>query len=436
MFAQPITGGNATTVRFRVLFMLCIAATLAYLCRNTIGVAESTIRQDLDLTKTQTGWIMSAFMLPYALGQIPSAWLGGRLGTRNCLPVFSIVWSIATALMGLVANVPALIVCRMLEGLSQAGLFPCSTMTIARWFPINGRAFATGALGSSMSLGAAFGTALGGYIVVKFGWRWMFFIFAAPGFLWAAWFYHWFRDEPKSHPEVNDQELKLISTDSDHMDFDPNQPTPWLQMLSSPATWLIFGQQVFRAAAQMFFFSWFPTFLQETRGIAVETSGIYTMVPQLGLVAGGLLGGKIVDTIYQRTRSKRLSRKGVACASLFLCAIAVVVSFFIKDAKGAIALITVSAFFAGLAGPCGYTITIDMGGRHVASLFSSMNMVANLGALSFPILVPELLRLTNNNWNVVLALFAGLFLLAAFCWLMLDPEGTVFDQSKKTRLPK
>ena len=52
---MPISDSGAGKVRFRVLLMLCIAAMLAYLCRNTIGVAESTIRDDLHLTKEQTG---------------------------------------------------------------------------------------------------------------------------------------------------------------------------------------------------------------------------------------------------------------------------------------------------------------------------------------------------------------------------------------------
>ena len=436
MSAKTHSDQGARIVRFRVLLMLCIAAMLAYLCRNTIGVAESTIRHDLDLTKEQMGWIMSAFMLPYALGQIPSARLGEKWGTRYCLPTFSIIWSIATALMGWVTSAPSLIFCRMLEGLSQAGLFPCSTMTIAKWFPITGRAFASGALGSSMALGAAFGTALGGYIVVKFGWRWMFFIFAVPGFLWAACFYQWFRNEPANHHSVSREELEKITAHSDQSDPNPNEPTPWLRLFSSPATWLIFGQQTCRAAAQMFFFSWFPTFLQETRNVSVVKSGIYTMLPQLGLVAGGLIGGLIVDSIFKRTGSKRLSRSAVATVSLTLCSLAVLASYFIKETNGAIALITVSGFFAGLAGPCGYTITIDMGGRHVASLFSAMNMFANLGAMTFPVLVPKILQVTNQNWNVVLIMFAGLFLVAAICWLLLDPDGTVFEQSRIKRAPR
>ena len=68
-----------------------------------------------------------------------------------------------------------------------------------------------------------------------------------------------------------------------------------------------------------------------------------------------------------------------------------------------------------------------MGGRHVATLFSTMNMFGNLGALAFPVVVGYLIK-TTGNWDYVLFLFGALFLASAFCWWRLKPDGTVFDQ--------
>ena len=98
-----------------------------------------------------------------------------------------------------------------------------------------------------------------------------------------------------------------------------------------------------------------------------------------------------------------------------------------NDSKIAVTLIGISAFFIGTAGPAGYTITIDMGGKHVATLFSTMNMFGNLGALLFPIVVGAIIKVTGN-WDQVLVLFGALYLAAAFCWWRLRPDGTVFDQ--------
>src|SRR5213593_4349611 len=88
-----------TRTRFVVLAWLCAAAALAYISRNAIAVAESTVRGDLGLTKEQSGWLMSAFFISYAAFQIPGAWVGQRLGARRALPAFAVAWSLATAAM-------------------------------------------------------------------------------------------------------------------------------------------------------------------------------------------------------------------------------------------------------------------------------------------------------------------------------------------------
>jgi len=144
-----------TWTRYKALLFLCVSASLAYICRNSISVAESSIRTDLGLTKRETGWMMALFFLPYALAQIPSGWLSHRRGTRICLPAFAVLWSAATFLMGKANGLMLLASARIGQGISQAGIFPASTNTIAKWFPATERAFPGGALGSFMSLGGA-----------------------------------------------------------------------------------------------------------------------------------------------------------------------------------------------------------------------------------------------------------------------------------------
>jgi ACS family glucarate transporter-like MFS transporter/ACS family D-galactonate transporter-like MFS transporter len=69
-----------------------------------------------------------------------------------------------------------------------------------------------------------------------------------------------------------------------------------------------------------------------------------------------------------------------------------------------------------------------MGGKHVAPVFSTMNMSGNLGAMVFPVVVPWLVG-PGRDWDLVLVVFAGIHLAAAACWALLNPNGTVFDQS-------
>ena len=442
---------NAPThTRFIVLAGLCAAAALSYVSRNAIGVAESTVRADLGLTKEQSGWLMSAFFISYSVCQIPGAWVGQRFGARRALPAFAIVWSIATAATALGGFVNVLAM-RVVKGVSQAGLFPICTGVVAKWFPKTGQAFATGALGSFMSVGGAVGAALTGWLVVEIGWRWMFVLYSLPGLLWAAWFWGWFRETPSEQGAVNAAERELIesarpltpalSPDGGEGDEaaeppitragdckSPAPPTPWLQLLTSPAMWCICGQQFFRAAGYMFFTSWFATYLQEARGVTILKSGFLTMLPLLAVVVGSLAGGVISDAVLKRTGSRRLARRGVAIISLGLCAVFTLSAYFFADALAAVLIISAGSFFAAVAGPCSYTITIDMGGEHVPTVNSVMNMTGNFGAMLFPLAVPLLLG-KEQNWNIVLLTFGALYLGSALCWWLLKPDGSVFEQA-------
>ncbi|KAF0176890.1 MAG: sugar phosphate permease [Limisphaerales bacterium] len=443
---NPSPANTAPThTRFLVLAGLCAAAALSYVSRNAIAVAESTVRADLELTKEQSGWLMSAFFISYSVCQIPGAWVGQRFGARRALPAFAVVWSIATAATALGGFVNVLLM-RVVKGVSQGGLFPICTGVVAKWFPKTGQAFATGALGSFMSVGGAVGAALTGWLVVEIGWRWMFVLYSLPGLLWAAWFWGWFRETPSEHGAVNAAEAELISPRAGGLQppsvapaaeqtgdcKSPARaeapPIPWLQLLTSPAMWCICGQQFFRAAGYMFFTSWFATYLQEARGVTILKSGFLTMLPLLAVVVGSLAGGVISDTVLKRTGSRRLARQGVAVASLGLCAGLTLSAYFFADALAAVLIISAGSFFAAVAGPCGYTITIDMGGAHVPTVNSVMNMTGNFGAMLFPLAVPLLLG-KEQNWNVVLVTFGALYLGSALCWWLLKPEGTVFEQA-------
>ena len=88
--SEKKSSARPSVVRFAVLAWLCAGAALAYVSRNSIAVAESTVRGDLGLTKEQSGWLMSAFFISYALFQIPGAWVGQRFGARPALPAFAV----------------------------------------------------------------------------------------------------------------------------------------------------------------------------------------------------------------------------------------------------------------------------------------------------------------------------------------------------------
>ena len=440
--------------RYRTMAWLCLAATIAYICRNSIGTLESTIREELEITKRTMGYIMSSFFLTYAIFQIPTGLLGDRWGSRRCLPVFAVAWSAASALMACAVGtvgVLVLFISRLAGGVCQAGLFPCATNTASKWFPPTGRAICTGGLGSFMSIGGALGGILSGLLLEPLGWRITMLVFSSFGVIWAIGFYLWFRDRPEDHVGVNPEELALIQAErpglSDETgDFSGTDDatmassrltTPWSALLLNSATWCICGQQFFRAAGYIFFASWFATYLQETRNVSPAKSGFLNALPLLATVCGTWIGGAVSDTLYRRTGSIGVARRKLAAACLLSCAGFVMAAYFIADPLWAVGFISLGALVASVAGPCAYTITIDMGDRHVATLFATMNMCGNFGALLFINGVPLLLDLVGRHypgyagsaWDAVLLLFALMYVGAAACWFFLKTNGTVLDHS-------
>ncbi len=463
--SQPIAPPESPTrVRHYVTLWLSVAAVFAYLCRNSLVVAESELRADLGLTEGQMGFILGpAFFWTYALAQIPTAWLAERYGSRRCLPVFSTAWSIASGLIALATGFGWVLASRLASGVSQAGLFPASVRTIAIWNAPAGRAGASGLLGAAMSVGGALGAGLTGWMLGFMSATTIFAVFAIPGLFWSAAFWFWFREYPSEHPSVNAAERALVGGDSatnsgaaDEVaiprslgdpDPPPDRKRMWLELVTSPAAWLIFGQQFFRAGGYAFFASWFATYLMETRGVSTTQSGLLTAMPLIATVAGSMLGGYASDFIFARTGSLALARKGVAGGSLTFCAALVFAAFFVADPTQAVIIISVGALLAALAAPCGYTMTMDMGGNHVASVFSTMNMLGNFGAGLTPWIVPRfkiwvessptlLAYCDGNSWNAVLLLFAAMYVGAAACWFLLSAQGTVFDQSLLRTKPR
>ena len=416
-------------MRYRVLILLTLAAAISYLVRNAVSVAESTIRAEFSLTLGQSAWFMGAFYWSYALCQVPSGGLSQTWGARHALTVFAVIWSLSSVMLFVSPGFWLLVVAQLLMGIAQAGVFPAACSAIARWMPIARRSISCAVMASGMQVGAILASVLTGPILTALGWRSLFAIYAVPGFLWAVWFWLQYRNSPQADPAVNAAERAIIELDSDQLEHSPSNATatasptatPWLAIFTSTALWFLCGQQIARAAGYMFFASWFPTFLQQTRGVSINHSGVLQGVVFAGTLLGSLCGGWVTDWIFKHTTNLRLSRSAVGCAALASCGLLILAAWFVRDVNLAVLLMAAGSVSAALAGPCAFSATIDVGGPHVPQVFGTMNMAGNIAAALCPVAVAALFSWTTN-WDLVLLFFAGLYGLGAVCWLAIDPS--------------
>jgi ACS family glucarate transporter-like MFS transporter/ACS family D-galactonate transporter-like MFS transporter len=263
------------------------------------------------------------------------------------------------------------------------------------------------------------------------GWRLAFVAFALPGFGWSLGFFGRFRDDPTEVLPPDSSELAFIrsgrSIDDSKLPSGAGELSELLAIARYPTMWWLCGQQICRSAGYMFFASWFPTFLQKTRGISVENSGYVQGIVLGGALIGAVIGGLLTDWIWRRTGSLSASRSGVGAASLGTCAIVILGAWFVESTELAVLLLALGALCAAFAGPCAFAATIDIGGPRVPQVAGMMNMSGNLAAAACPVLVGRLFQVTEN-WNLILLLFAAVFLAGAICWLFVNPQQHVGNQ--------
>ncbi|MBP3960387.1 MFS transporter [Gemmata sp. G18] len=411
-------------MRYQLLSFLCAATVIAYLQRSALGVPSKAIESELGLTAQDMGLVWLAWYAGYAAFQLPAGWIADRLGSKSALITFAVLWSTLTAVVGAATSFTGLWVLWGLMGIAQAGIFVCATKAIGATFPRTEHALASGALACCMAGGAALSQFVTGRLLGPLAWQEILVVYAVPGLVWAFVFALVVPrpEQPPPESEVPGDWALVPPAPAE-----PPAPAQWSRLLTDRNMLLLCAQQFQRAGAVALFFTWFPRYLQETKGVSVASSGGLAAWPLLAGMLGGLLGGTISDWLLVRTGNPRLSRQGLAACATTVCAGVSLAAFYADDANTAVLLISVAAFCGYASGVSAYATALSMGGKRVAPVFATMNMAGNIGAGLFPFVVGQLVGGTGN-WNLTLLLFAGMFAGSAVCWTLLNPKGTLFEE--------
>ncbi len=391
---------------------------IAYLDRVCISIAAPSIKSELGLSDTQMGLVFSAFTLAYALFEVPSGWFADRFGARVALARIVVWWSAMTAATGLATGFATLFALRLLFGVGEAGAFPASARVYARWLPARLRGRMFGVLIMAAALAGALTQPLVVALVSGIGWRATFALFGALGVVWAAAWWVWFRDDPRDHEGTNAAERALICDGG--AETGAHEPVPWRALARSPALIALCAMYVGAIYGWYFYLTWLPTYLLRARGFELAQVGWLAALPLVAIALGVFLGGFVCDTLRPRLGLRRATR----APGLFgfpLAACAVVGAALAVDPLHAALLLAAAAGLAALGIAPAWTICLEIGGVHVGVVSGAMNTFGNLGGTLSPVVVGLCVdRL--GSWNAPLFSIAALYLVAALCWLAIDPS--------------
>jgi MFS family permease len=448
--------GNPTHVRYGVLGFAGSLSLITYLDRVCIMRAREDIQSDLGLDDSQMGLVFSAFLLGYALFEVPVGWMGDVWGVRRVLTRIVICWSLFTALTGCIwpfsfdtswhitlgsRTVPlvidsllVLLVARFLFGVGEAGAYPNITRMLAAWFPFRERAFAQGVIWTAARMGGAIAPFTLGRLSVHFGWRLAFVVLASVGIVWCLGFFAWFRESPREKTTCNDAERELIESDTPFVDSTNGRlRLPWRKLALSVSTWALCLAYCGINFGWYFYPTWQPEYLKSVHGIQYADSEIMTGLPFFCGALGCLAGGRLSDWIVVRTGSRRWGRSGLACLGFAFAGLCVLSTGFVTQAWQAVTLLCLAFVANDLAIPGLWAACTDIGGRFAGTMGGIMNMAGGVGAIISPMLIPRILHALPETfeaamrWRLIFAGLAVSWLLAALASLFVNADRPVVD---------
>jgi MFS transporter, ACS family, tartrate transporter len=165
-----------------LLPLLGIGFLLSFLDRTNISVAALTMNAELGIGPELFGVISGVFFAGYVLFEVPSNLIMHRVGARVWLARIMVSWGVITFVTGFVTSPTALLWCRVLLGVAEAGFSPAVIFYLTIWFGQRHRSQMLGWFYVFAPVATVIGAPLGGFLVSfdnllgLSGWRWAFLV--------------------------------------------------------------------------------------------------------------------------------------------------------------------------------------------------------------------------------------------------------------------
>jgi MFS family permease len=370
-----------------VVVLLALSVFINYVDRGNLATAGPLIKDELGLTATQFGLLVSVFFWTYTPAQILAGWLAEKINPYRTLALGLAIWSAATALTGLANGFAMLIALRLLLGLGESVAFPCSSKVLAQNLPPHRLGIANGLIAVGLSLGPAFGTFTGGLLMAQMGWRPVFLLF---GLASMVWLWPWL---------VATRRLSTAA-DGPKAGAEPS----FRSILARREAWGA-GLGHFASNYTLYFvISWLPIYLVKTRGFSVSHMAELGGLIYLVYAASSIATGWLTDRWMTAGASANRVRKTFIVSSHLLAASAMA-GCALGDARIAVASLFAAGVAFGLNSPNIYAIAQTLAGPRAAGKWVGFqNCVGNLAGIIAPVVTGMVVDRTGEfTWAFAVA---------------------------------
>src|SRR5580698_8372662 len=185
MSDSTINGASRPDGMNRVVFLLALSVFINYIDRSNLSIAAPIVKDELGLSASQLGTLLSVFFWTYGCMQIPAGWVVDRFEVKWVFAAGFFVWSAATGVTAALHGFAAWVAIRIILGIGESIAFPAYSKILGSgYFTETRRGFANAAIMAGLTLGPAVGMLVGGTAVGRFGWRPFFLALGLLSLLW------------------------------------------------------------------------------------------------------------------------------------------------------------------------------------------------------------------------------------------------------------
>jgi len=401
---------------------------VSYVERINISVAATLMMPELGLTQVQMGRIFSAFVLGYALLQIPIGMAADRFGPARILASLGWLWAMLTVLTGYLPGLVSspgqsslwlLIALRFTLGLTIAGVYPLCARTVTNWMPVGERAFAYSFVIAGVSIGSAITPPAVAWLMTTIGWRASFYVAAIPAVVAALLWTRAGADGPAQHRRISVEERDYILAGQPARTDAPATRATWLAILRNQSLLLLSLSYFFIGYVLYVFVFWLFTYLVDVRKFSLVGSGFFTSLPFVVAFVLSPLGGAVCDRLTRRLGARQ-GRRLVAMAGIFLAAAWLAIGVRTANAYVAVAALSLAFGFQMCAESAYWSATMDIAGRATGAATGLINSVNNLGGVVSTALTPVLIE--RFGWDAAFFSCIAVSVVAALLWLGIDAD--------------